>query len=99
LFSDSARKAALPPSEFWHVFKSRAVALLKALYDRHSARPIADEACWLIDVGGDVELTDKILHSLPFCVSFQLRANRCGGGMQWALRLRGCRSFQGGGAV
>jgi hypothetical protein len=165
LFSDSARRAALPATPFWSVFKSRAVALLKALYDRHTARPIADDACWwvhpraersyvpaelalasdpgvhggafgctvgskgrawffrrctrsplflfasllrvqdadiechwnvcfvrpprpaslwlrrlparesrLIDVGADDALTEKILQSLPFCVSFKLRA-------------------------
>jgi hypothetical protein len=47
-----------PPTAYWPVFQAAAVSLLRRLYDRHAARPLAPppegEAMWVID-GGAVD--------------------------------------------
>lgn len=39
-------KLSAPPHAYWPLFQSVVVKLLKALYDRHSARPLCSPNTW-----------------------------------------------------
>jgi hypothetical protein len=93
--TDIVAKCAAPATSYWPRFAATASGLLRALYDRHSQRPLGPADMWLVNVSKvslvippSVAHKDEVLYannrllsSMPFAVPFETRAS-----MYWKMR-------------